>query len=286
MWSWCCATLPAAVVFLGTVKGDGKLACPQCWAGVAVSPVASHGNEYSFRVVYRSVGSCCLILTWSRLMMSLFAFVWTPNLFHEMHQVIAWPKINGFFQTALPGHPAFLPSDHIVWVRTCLPAFLRLCFFLTNVSLPLLLPCFPLLPTAACLFFFNQAFCLEKAGCAFCLAHLPSSVLPLRYFCLFFFLGPSHACWSSVQLRSRNFHVVLGERVSPSQPLPQPGTSSCRNSLATLGNRSVWNNKIILSFWGQKKKKFFYTVIHTLLIPQSLVCFSPPSHFSLALPFS
>lgn len=154
MWSWCCATLPAAVVFLGTVKGDGKLACPQCWTGVAVSPVASHGNEHSFRVVYRSVGSCCLILTWSRLMMSLFAFVWTPNLFHEMHQVIAWPKINGFFQTALPGHPAFLPSDHRVWIRTCLPAFLRLCFFLTNVSLPLLLPCFPLLPTAACLFFF------------------------------------------------------------------------------------------------------------------------------------
>lgn len=45
--------------------------------------------------------------------------------------------------------------------------------------------------------------------------------------------------------------------------------------------------EIILSFRGQEKKMFFYTVIHTLLkrIPQSLVC-SPLSHFPPTLPFS
>lgn len=132
-------------------------------------------------------------------------------------------------------------------------------------------------------FFLVRIFDWKKQAVPSPLHTCPHLRWPLWYF-NFFFIGPLHTCWLALQLRSRNFHVVLGERVSPSQSLPQPGTGLCRNSLAALGNRSVWNNIVSLR---SGKKMPFYRVMHTLLkrIPQSLVC-SPLSHSPPALPFS
>lgn len=158
----------------------------------------------------------------------------------------------------MPVCPAFLPLGFRIWFRICLPGILHLCF--SNQCLSAL--GFALLSSSSqpVHVFFCQAFWLEKAGCAISPTHLPSSVLATLVF-YFFFIGPLHTCWLALQLRSRNFHVVLGERVSPSQSLPQPGTGSCRNSLAALGNRSVWNN--IVSLRSGKKCPFIQSCIHS-----------------------
>lgn len=185
----------------------------------------------------------------------------------------------------MPVCPAFLPLGFRIWFRTCLPGILHLCF--SNQCLNALE--FALLssssqPGISLGFFFVRPFDWKKQAVPSLLHTCPQLCWPLWYF-NFFFIGPLHTCWLALQLRSRNFHVVLGERVSPPQWLPQPRTASCRNSLAALGNRSVWNN--IVSLRSGKKKCPFYTVVHTLLkrIPQSLVC-SPLSHSPPALPFS
>lgn len=105
----------------------------------------------------------------------------------------------------------------------------------------------------------------------------------LHWYFNFFFIGPLHTCWLALQLRSRNFHVVLGERVSPPQWLPQPRTASCRNSLAALGNRSVWNN--IVSLRSGKKMPFLYSHAYTLKKNSTKLGLFPPLTLSSCFTF-
>lgn len=131
-------------------------------------------------------------------------------------------------------------------------------------------------------FFFVRPFDWKKQAVPSPLHTCPHLCWPLWYFS-FFFIGPLHVCWLALQLRSRNFHVVLGERVSPSQSLPQPGTGSCRNSLAALGNRSVWNN--IVSLRLGKKNVLLYSHAYTLKKNSTKLGLFPPLTLSSCLTF-
>lgn len=115
------------------------------------------------------------------------------------------------------------------------------------------------------------------------LPYTPALICVGHWYFSFFFIGPLHVCWLALQLRSRNFHVVLGERVSPSQSLPQPGTGSCRNSLAALGNRSVWNN--IVSLRLGKKNALLYSHAYTLKKNSTKLGLFPPLTLSSCLTF-
>lgn len=213
-------------------------------------------------------------------MMNLFASVWAHSehpTFSVQHQMIAWPKIKNLFLPSVPVHLAFLPSGCRVWIRTCLPGILSLCFSnqCLNTFAFALLSSSPQPGTSPC-FLSGPLPGKSKHTC-------PQLHWPLWYF-NFFFIGSLHACWLPLQLRSRNFHVVLGERVSPSQSLPQPGAGSCRNSLAALGNRSVWNN--IVSLRSGEKNVLLYSHAYTLKKNSTKLGLFPPIHSPPTLPFS
>lgn len=105
-------------------------------------------------------------VTRSRLMMNLFGSVWahreTPKLFGEEQQMIKWPKINIYFcLPCLFALPFYLWALEYDSEPVCLAFYIFA--FLTNVSVLLVLPCFPLLPSLACPCFFLSGLLTGKS---------------------------------------------------------------------------------------------------------------------------